>query len=151
MKRKIVSIFDAEIPGVRVEKKEDGALLQKEYFEWMSFPLETNFKQSRIISGLLKGWHRTLSFTEVEYHEDAENFLFFQGESVMIFCDKKDGRPDMNSIRLVRIPEGTQIEVAAGKCHYVPIPLTDTFQAFVFTPLQDAVILPLEETVVPES
>ena len=150
MIKKIKNIFETEISGVRVEKAENGELLKKEHFEWTSFPLKTKFKQNQVISGVLKGWHRVIAFTQVEYHDDAENFLFFQGDSIMIFCDKKNNKVDMNSVQLVRIPEGTQIEVAAGKCHYVPIPLTDTFKAFVFTPLQEAFILPLQEEVLSE-
>lgn len=150
MTREILDIFKTEISGVRVRKAEDGGLLQKEYFEWKSFPLETEFKQEQIISGLLKGWHRTIAFREVEYHKDAENFFFFQGECIMIFCDKTlSNEIDMESIQLVRIPAGTQVEVAAEKCHYVPIPLTDVFQAFVFTPLQEAHLLMLKEEIVP--
>ncbi len=135
------------VKGVRFAKGKEGALLAREHFEWTSFPLETALKTNRVVSGLLQGWHRTVEFDTVEYHVDTENFYFLEGECIMPFCDQKNGVPDMDTLQLVRIPAGTQVEVAAGKCHYVPIPLTDTFKAYVFTPLQDSVLLPLPESV----
>ncbi|MCI8333060.1 MAG: hypothetical protein HFH25_00585 [Lachnospiraceae bacterium] len=146
----VVNVKNAgEIPvkGVRFAPVSKSVLLQKEHFEWTSFPLETGLKTNRVVSGLLKGWHRTVEFDTVEYHEDTENFFFMEGECIMPFCDQKQGEADMDTMQLIRILPGTQVEVQAGKCHYVPIPLTDCFRAYVFTPLQESVLISLKETV----
>lgn len=147
MEKAVTNIEETAIRGVRAVNVRTGSLLQKEHFEWLSFPLETTLKRNQVVSGLLRGWHRTVCFDTVEYHEDTENFFFLEGTCIMIFCDRNGEEPDMNSIQLVKIPAGTQVEVEAGKCHYVPIPLTDTFRAYVFTPLQESILIPLKETV----
>ena len=147
MKLKIENIENVQIKGVRVAMPGTGNVLRRGNFEWTSFPLETALKTNKVISGLLQGWHHELCFHQVEYHEDTENFFFMEGVSLMLFCDRNGDVPDMSTLQLVRIQPGTQVEVEAGKCHYVPIPETDFFKAYVFTPLQDSVLLPLEEIV----
>lgn len=144
---KVENAETAFVRGVRFAFASQGALLEKEHFEWRSFPLETSLKTNKVISGWLQGWHRTIEFDTVEYHGDTENFFFIEGECIMPFCDQKDDKADMGTLQLVRILPGMQVEVEAGKCHYVPIPLTDYFRAYVFTPRQESVLLPLEETV----
>lgn len=144
---KIENIEDVQIKGVRVAAPGTGNLLRRGNFEWTSFPLETELKTNKVISGLLQGWHHEIAFDTVEYHEDTENFYFMEGVSLMLFCDRNGDVPDMSTLHLVRIQPGTQVEVVAGKCHYVPIPETDYFKAYVFTPLQESILLPLAETV----
>lgn len=145
LKIKVENAEKATVNGVRFAFAEDGMLLAKEHFEWTSFPLETALKTNKVISGLLQGWHQKVEFHTVEYHEDTENFFFFEGECIMPFCDRNGEVPDMDTLQFIRIRPGTQVEVKAGKCHYVPIPLTDTFRAYVFTPQQESVLMPLAE------
>jgi hypothetical protein len=147
MKLPIHNIEDVAIRGVRYAPASAGSLLEKEHFTWNSFPLETELKTNKVVSGLLQGWHRVVEFDTVEYHEDTENFFFFEGVSLMLFCDRDGQKPDLSTLQLVRIQPGTQVEVKAGKCHYVPIPETDFFKAYVFTPLQASILLPLGEKV----
>ncbi|NLI54054.1 MAG: hypothetical protein GX417_06965 [Clostridiales bacterium] len=150
MKLKIVNIEEADLKDVRVALPNTGSVLRRGNFEWTAFPVETVFKTNRLISGLLEGWHRMIEFDTVEYHDDAENFLFFEGVSLMLFCDREGDRLLPESMQLVRIMPGTQVEVKAGKCHYVPIPETDRFRAYVVTPLQESILIPLAESVVAE-
>ncbi len=147
MKLRIEEIGQVSIPGVRVALPGTGSLLRRGNFEWTCFPLETRLKGNRVVSGLLEGWHHELRFDQVEYHEDTENFYFMEGVCLMLFCDRKDGEVDASSLRLTRIHPGTQVEVEGGKCHYVPIPETDFFKAYVFTPLQPSILLNLPEPV----
>lgn len=147
MKLRIENIEDVKIRGVRVASPASGNVLRRGNFEWTSFPLETALKTNKVISGLLQGWHHELCFDQVEYHADTENFYFMEGTCLMLFCDREGDVPDMSTLLLVRIQPDTQVEVEAGKCHYVPIPETDFFKAYVFTPLQESVLLPLAETV----
>lgn len=150
MKLKIVNIEEAALKDVRVALPGTGSVLKRDNFEWTAFPLETTFRTNRLISGLLEGWHRTIVFDTVEYHEDTENFLFLEGVSLMLFCDREGDRLLPESMKLVRIKPGTQVEVKAGKCHYVPIPETDRFRAYVVTPLQESILIPLAEPVMSE-
>lgn len=147
LRKHVIHAEDALVKGVRFASVTEGTLLEKEHFQWTSFPLETSLKTNQVISGLLQGWHQKVLFHTVEYHEDTENFFFLEGECIMPFCDRDGDLPDMTTLQLVRIRPGTQVEVSAGKCHYVPIPLTDTFKAYVFTPLQESVLLALSEDV----
>lgn len=150
MKLKIVNVEEAVLKDVRIALPNTGSVLKKGNFEWTAFPLETAFETNRLISGLLEGWHRTLAFDTVEYHADAENFFFFEGVSLMLFCDRDGDRLLPESMQLVRILPGTQIEVKAGKCHYVPVPETDRFRAYVVTPLQESILISLSEPVTAE-
>jgi len=143
----VKEIEEAAPVGVRFAAMGESQVLKKEHFEWTSFPLETALKTNQVVSGLLQGWHRTLRFDTVEYHGDAENFFFLEGECVMLFCERREEQPLLDTACLVHIRPGTQVEVKAGICHYVPIALTDTFKAYVFTPLQDSILLSLPEPI----
>ena len=148
MKLEIQEISDVQMEGVRVALPGTEGVLRKNHFEWISFALETKETTDRIISGLLEGWHHEVKFTEVEYHINPENFYFYEGTCLMLFADKTEEDEIIEgSLKLVRIHPGTQVEVAAGKCHYVPIPETDTFKAFVFTPIHESLMIDLPEEV----
>ena len=147
MKIKIINAEDAKVKDVRFALPHSENVLKNGHFEWRSFQLETALYTNKVISGILQGWHRTVEFDTVEYHEDTKNFYFAEGTCIMPFADMADGKVDMDSIQMVRILPGTQVEVKAGKCHYVPIPEGDTFKAYVFTPLQESILLPLDEKI----
>lgn len=147
LRKNVIYAGEASVKGVRFASVTEGTLLEKEHFQWTSFPLETSLKTNHVISGLLQGWHQKVRFHTVEYYRDTENFFFLEGECIMPFCDRDGDIPDMETLQLIRIQPGTQVEVSAGKCHYVPIPLGDTFKAYVFTPQQESILLPLAEEV----
>lgn len=145
MKLQVINAEDAKISGVRFAFPGQEALLCSGHFEWRSFPLETMLRTNKVISGILQGWHRTVEFDTMEYHDDTENFYFAEGTCIMPFGSRMGDSIDLASLQLVQIRPGTQVEVKAGKLHYVPIPLGDTFRACVFTPLQESKLLRLPE------
>ena len=108
------------------------------------------WRTNKVISGILQGWHRTVEFDTLEYHDDTENFYFTEGTCIMPFGTRVGDSVDPDSLQLVRIRPGTQVEVKAGKLHYVPIPLGDTFRAYVFTPLQESKFVQLPELLIGE-
>ena len=147
MQLQITELKDTEISGVRVVNFEDAPLISENYFEWYPFTMDTQFKSSAIMGGVLAGWHHTVNYTKCEIHDDAEVFYFNDGDCIMFFIDVEDGEPLMDTAQLVRIPEGTVLEMAAGKGHYVPVAEGDYYQALVFSPRQDAIKFPLAEEV----
>ena len=61
-------------------------------------------------------------FQEFEYHKDKEFFYFVQGTALMPFANfDSEGKVNEASIQIVRIPEGTQLIIDAGKLHFVPV------------------------------
>ena len=99
---------------------------------------------------MLQGWHHTPNFTAIEYHEDAEQFYFTEGTALMLFIDIADGKPAMDTAQIVRIPAGTQLDIAAGKGHFVAVAEGDTFKAIVVSPVQEAPRMDLAEEVIGE-
>ena len=65
----------------------------------------------------------------------------------MLFCDLEQGTPVMESMQLARIEPGTQIIVHAGKGHFVPVAVEDSFDAVVYAPDQQAPRVQLPEVV----
>ena len=150
MKVHVINAEDAKISGVRFAFPGEENLLCSGHFEWRSFPLETMLRTNKVISGILQGWHRTVEFDTLEYHDDTENFYFTEGTCIMPFGTRVGDSVDPDSLQLVRIRPGTQVEVKAGKLHYVPIPLGDTFRAYVFTPLQESKFVQHQELLIGE-
>ena len=150
MKVQVINAEDAKISGVRFAFPGEENLLCSGHFEWRSFPLETMLRTNKVISGILQGWHRTVEFDTLEYHDDTENFYFTEGTCIMPFGTRVGDSVDPDSLQLVRIRLGTQVEVKEGKLHYVPIPLGDTFRAYVFTPLQESKFVQLPELLIGE-
>ena len=61
-----------------------------------------DFKSTKIACGLLKGWHHTPTFNEIEYHEDAELFYFLESPALMLFVE---------SAQIFRIFAGTELSI----------------------------------------
>lgn len=146
MEINIKNIEETKINGVRyyLAKPES---YKETYFEWTALPLITPFQHSEIMNGILQGWHHTPVFSEIEYHEDYEQFYFFQGDCFMYFVDLQDGTPDLSTSQIVYIPEGTQLDIAPNKGHFIAVADKDTFKAMVTSPKQDAPRIQLAETV----
>ena len=144
MEIKIEKIGNEEIKGVRYFLS-DSKAYKESYFEWTALPLITPFHHSEIMNGILQGWHHTPIFSEIEYHNDFEQFYFFQGDCYMYFVDIKDGIPDLSTSQIVYIPEGTQLEIAPNKGHFIAVANKDTFKAIVTSPKQEAPRLNLSE------
>ncbi len=135
------------VPGVSVAMPGDEAY-KEAYFEWTAAPLVTTFKTRDISGGTLKAWKNTPLFSQIETHIDAEMFYFLGGTAIMLFADLKNGKPDMGSIRIVRIRAGTRIIIPEGKAHFVPVAEDDTpVSVVVVAPKMDAPRIPLPEPV----
>ena len=143
----IQEIGSVSIPGVRVQRYPAQNEYIESYFKWTPYGLDARFASEETILGYLKGWHHAPVFHEVELHADNEVFCFVHGTCIMPFCDIADGKPVMETMQLVRIEPGTQIIVAAGKGHFVPVAEGDFFEAVVYAPAQQAPRVPLPETV----
>jgi hypothetical protein len=135
------------VPGVSVAMPGDEAY-KEAYFEWTAAPLVTSFKTREIGGGTLKAWKNVPQFSQVETHVDAEMFYFLDGTAIMPFADLKNGKPDMGSVRIVRIHAGTRIIIPEGKAHFVPVAEGDTpVSVVVVAPKMDAPRIPLPEPV----
>ncbi len=147
MQVKIQDLKDVTISGVNVAFTDTCEAYKEDFFEWTAFPVVTGFKTGNIMSGLLQGWHHTPNFDKIEYHADAEQFYFTEGTALMLFIDIKDGKPAMDTAQIVRIPAGTQLDIAAGKGHFVAVAEGCTFKAVVVSPVQDAPRMDLPEMI----
>lgn len=148
MEIEIKDLKDVVINGVRFSFKENYNIYKENFFEWVGFPLVSSFKTNNIMAGLLQGWHHTPEFDLIEYHEDKELFYFFQGTSLMLFVDINNGEPVMETVQIVRIPAGTELEIAQGKGHFVPVAEDEKLNAIVISPVQEAPRLRLVEKVI---
>ena len=147
MKVKIQDLKNVTIKGVNVAFTETCKPYKEDFFEWTAFPIVTKFKTDKIMSGVLQGWHHTPNFSQIEYHEDAEQFFFTEGPALMLVIDIENGKPVMNTAQIVRIPAGTQLDIAAGKGHFVAVAEGCTFKAIVVSPVQEAPRIDLDEMI----
>lgn len=151
MKVQITDIAVTPITGVRVALPENGKkdVHYERYFRWTPLPIVTSFASKEIMTGLLEAWHHVPEFTEVEYHPDKEQFYFLSGTALMCFMDRSpQGEPLMSTAQVVRIPAGTQLEIEAGKAHFIAVAEGDYFSTIVVSPVQNAPRLQLPEPVV---
>lgn len=147
MKTPIRDIREMKIAGVEVQSYPVENEYIETYFKWVPYHLQAAFAKNETIVGYLKGWHHAPVFTEVETHTDNEVFYFVHGACLMLFCDLEQGTPVMESMQLARIEPGTQIIVHAGKGHFVPVAVEDSFDAVVYAPDQQAPRVQLPEVV----
>ncbi len=145
MKRRIESIFELSIPGVRAHKVDPGSYYRESNFQVCFFPVN--------IMGMTKAdWihmeRREPVFDRLETHQASECAFFCTGEAIMPFATMRDGKLDVESICLARIPAGTQVEIDAGVPHYIAVAATDTDVNVVFVhPEIDAPRIFLDEAV----
>ncbi|TQI66854.1 hypothetical protein [Clostridium sp. KNHs216] len=139
MKKEIQDIAPGLIGGVDVQMPGAAQVYRENWFEWRATTLRAGMKQSTLAGGVLNIWKHTPVFAELEYHEDCEMFYFVQGTAIMPFADIKDGKIDMDSVQLVRVPAGTQIVIQPGKAHFVAVAQDDTpVTIIVASPVMDA-------------
>ncbi len=144
LKPGVVSGLKVQMPGVI--KPFDGG-----YFKWYPSDIIASFKTADVSGGVLETFKKEIEYTQVEHHVDGETFYFISGECVMLFCDLENGAVAEDSIRLVRIQPGTQIEIPAGKAHYAPIPTKDEMtQVIVVCPKLESPLVQLQEPVTAE-
>ena len=151
MKMKIKDIKPGLIKGVDISFCKEKNVYKEKYFAWEPSDLLLSAKTNEISGGILKSWHHTPEFTELEYHCDDEMFYFISGIAIMLFIDINDGKPDMDSAQVVRIPAGTQIVLKANKGHFVAVAEdSETSVAIVVSPKMDAPRIALPEIIIGE-
>lgn len=150
-KVKIQDLRPGVVNGVEVFIPTGEGVYKETYFEWASSPLIAKMKSDEISGGVLKAWHHVPFFSEVETHTSVEFFYFISGVALMPFADLKDGKADMDSIQIVRIQPGTQLTIAAGKAHFVPVAEgAESVNIIVVSPKVDAPRVTLENPVMAE-
>jgi oxalate decarboxylase/phosphoglucose isomerase-like protein (cupin superfamily) len=122
MKRILIKdLVPGLVSGVEVQMPGAGPLYQENYFEWTPSSLVAKLQTHEVSGGVLRAWHHTAIFREVETHSDAEMFFFVSGVSLMLFMDIHQGQPVPETAQVVRILPGTQIVITENKAHFVPL------------------------------
>lgn len=148
MKVKIQNIKPGLVEGVEVQLPCSADVHKERYFNWEATTLTAKFSSTDVVGGILSVWHHTPVFSELETHVDAEMFYFQTGTAIMLFIDVQDGKIDMDSAQIVRIKAGTQIIIAAGKGHFVPVAADcEPVQVVVVSPPMDAPRMTLSEEI----
>lgn len=147
MNVKIQNLTEMKIEGVQYCTRKDCTPYLETYFDWTAYPLVSTYQTPEVVIGILTAWHHTPTFDQVEIHEDYETFFFVSGSALMLFCDLENGKPVMETAQIARIEAGTEIVVAPGKAHFVPVGISDVFQAVVVSPRQEAPRTDLPETI----
>lgn len=139
---------EVDLPGVRfADISQPREVIRENYFECRPMPIVTEMEDSRIMCGILEGWHHTPVFDQAETHKYAETFYYFEGVALMPFFGATDGSPDPSKAVIVRIPAGVQVEVLPGAWHYVAVAEDDHFACVVYSPDQPSIKQPLPEAV----
>jgi oxalate decarboxylase/phosphoglucose isomerase-like protein (cupin superfamily) len=145
---KIENLAKNQISGITVMLPEDGTTYKENFFEWSASVLTSVFNTNEVTGGILKAWHHTPTFNEIETHVDKEMFYFISGTAIMLFVDVAGGKPVMASVQMARILPGTQIIIDAGKGHFVAVAEgSEPICAVVVAPKMDAPRMPLSEMV----
>ena len=144
----VTDIKDTKIEGVTVLREETEPY-RENYFEWAASPLIASFQSSQISGGILSCQTAEPQFQEFEYHKDKEFFYFVQGTALMPFANfDSEGKVNEASIQIVRIPEGTQLIIDAGKLHFVPVAEgPGEVKIGVVSPKMDSPRVPVRESV----
>ena len=148
MKVIICDSHSASIPGVRFSHITDCEVYREKYFTITPLGLHTAFQSAEnVVCGVLEGWHHVPKFNVLETHNDTETFVYTDGVAHMPVCDIVDGKPDLSTAQIVRIEAGTQVEVSAGKGHFVAVAEGDHFRTLVYCPNQKAERIFMEEAI----
>lgn len=149
MKVKIEELKPGVVNGVKVQLPNVVTPFDCGYFKWYPSTITGDFKTTEISGGVLETVKKEIEYSQVEYHVDGEIFYFISGECVMLFCDLENGDVVDDSIQLVRISPGTQIEISAGKGHYAPIPINEEkTKVIIACPKLESPLVCLHEKVV---
>ena len=148
MKVKICDSHIAEVPGVRFCHMGDCETYRESYFTCTPLEIHSVFQRGDdMVCGVLEGWHHVPCFSVLETHRDTETFIFTDGVALMPFCDIKNGSLDYTTAQIVRIEAGTQVEISAGKAHFVAVAEGDYFRTVVYCPDQPADRIFLKEPI----
>jgi hypothetical protein len=143
-KIKIQDLSPKLVPGIEVQMPAAVVPDRENYFEWTVSSLVAKMHTNEVSGGVLRAWRHAPVFREIETHIDAEMFYFVSGVALLLFIDVKDGQPDPETAKLVRVQPGTQIVISAGKGHFVPVADGDeTLEVIVVAPKMEAPRMPL--------
>lgn len=147
MEIRIQELAEAKVSGIRYCRKDELPSHKEAYFDWTAFPLISTLDSTQVTCGFLKAWHCVPEFHMIETHTDKEIFYFIKGTCLMLLCDMRDGAPDLDSAQIVRIREGTCVEIEGNKAHFVAVPDSDYYEALVVAPVQEGPRMELPEPV----
>jgi hypothetical protein len=103
----IQELMPGVVQGVTVQLPSNQAGYRESFFEWTASSLVAQFQKKEISGGVLRSWHHTPNFNEIETHIDVEMFYFISGVALMIFVDVEAGCPKVDSAQIVRIQPAT--------------------------------------------
>jgi len=147
-KVKIQDLSIGLVRGIDVQLPQQAETYKETYFEWTATSVIAKMSTKEISGGVLRAWHHTPIFSELETHIDTEMFYFISGVALMLFIDIKNNKPDMDTAQIVRIQPGTQISISAGKGHFVAVAEgSEPICAVVVSPKMDAPRMVLTEKV----
>ena len=136
------------VNGIQVQMPDTGEIEKELYFEWAPSSLIAHFNTNSISWGLLRSSRHEPVFNEIESHIDAEMFYFISGTAIMLFVDKKNEKPLLDTAQIVCIQPGTQLIIPVGKGHFVPIAEGDEpLEIVVVAPKMSSIIMKLPEPV----
>lgn len=145
MKLKIESIFDVNLPGVDVFVPKPEDAFCEDYFECRFYP-EPN--RGDCVVDWLVTREAEVKFDRIETHSVPEVAYFLTGTAIMPFAQMRDGKVDLSTMHIVRIPAGTQITIGPGVPHYVPMAADgETVHAMYVHPACEAPKAPIGEMV----
>ena len=129
--------------------REETEPYRENYFEWAASATYCQFSVIPNQRGILSCQTAEPQFQEFEYHKDKEFFYFVQGTALMPFANfDSEGKVNEASIQIVRIPEGIQLIIDAGKLHFVPVAEgPGEVKIVVVSPKMDSPRVPVRESV----
>jgi mannose-6-phosphate isomerase-like protein (cupin superfamily) len=144
----ILDLSPKLVPGIEVQMPEAVIPYRENYFEWTGSSMMAKIHTNVVSGGVLKAWHHSPIFHEIETHIDTEMFYFVSGIALMLFLDVKNGQAIPETAQVVRVQPGTQIVISAGKGHFVPVAEGDEpLEIIVVAPKMDAPRMPLPEVI----
>ena len=147
-KIKIQDLTQGLVKGIEIQLPNSAETYKESYFEWTATSVVGKMNSNEISGGVLRAWHHTPVFYEMENHIDTEMFYFVSGVALMMFIDVINGKPDNDTAQIIRIQPGTQISISAGKGHFVAVAEgSDPLFAIVVSPKMDAPRMKLSQTI----
>ena len=109
-------------------------MIRQDHFKCTLLPQKTPMVTGEIMCDVLEGAAETPVFGSWEAHAYAESFYYFYGTALMPFIQIRDGKADPDTVQIVRIPAGVQVEVLPGVGHYVATADNDYFTCLCCRP-----------------
>lgn len=118
---KIENLQPGVVEGLIVELGDAVSSYHENYFIWEASDIVAEQASNAVSGGVLKVSPHQPVFHQAETHIDSEKFFFVKGTVLMYFVQFENGKPVMDTSKIVRIKEGTRIIIPAGLGHFVPV------------------------------